>query len=149
MPPDRNGASESGVVPRPGRVLLVDDDVRMARVFRDALSEDHEVVLAADAIDALVRLASGERYDVVLCDVQMPQMDGIEFHRRLRVLLPDEADRVVFASGDVGAPRVVAYFEALPNVILEKPIDLQGFGALVERRARRERETDVAAGEPA
>ncbi|HEY1692837.1 MAG TPA: response regulator [Polyangiaceae bacterium] len=128
--------TRSGVVLRPGRVLIIDDEVRMARVLQEALGERHQVVVAKDALHALSRLASGELYDVVLCDIRMPRMDGMGFHRRLRWLLPGEADRVVFVSGDYDAPDVLAYFDGLPNLVLQKPIDLAGLEGLVERRIR-------------
>ncbi|HEY6462169.1 MAG TPA: response regulator [Polyangiaceae bacterium] len=128
--------TKSGIVVRPGRVLIIDDEVRIARFLQDALGERHQVVVAKDAVHALTRLAAGERYDVVLCDIRMPAMDGMGFHRRLQWLLPEEADRVVFVSGDYDAPDVLAYFEGLPNLVLEKPIDLAGLEGLVERRIR-------------
>jgi hypothetical protein len=52
-------------------------------------------------------------------------------------LSPGEADRVVFATGDPDSSYVTSYFERLPNLLLEKPIDLVGLEALIERRIRR------------
>ena len=135
----------SGIVLRPGRILVVDDEVRIARLLEEALGERNQVVVASDAEDALLRLASGERFDVVLCDVRMPCMDGMEFHRRLREVLPAEADRVVFTSGDAWATDVVEYFEGLPNLVLEKPIDLAGLDALIERRIRVDAPAELSA----
>ena len=56
-----------------------------------------------NAADALALLQDGERYDAVVCELMMPVMDGIEFHRRLAAMLPEEAKRIVFITG--GARR--------------------------------------------
>jgi CheY-like chemotaxis protein len=121
---------------RPGRVLVIDDEPAVLRQIAEMLSDAHEVVAVISAAQALERLLAGERYDVVLCDLMMPIMDGIELHRRLAASLPDEADRIVFFTGDALTARVDAFFAHVPNVLLEKPIDFEGLRGLVERRAR-------------
>jgi CheY-like chemotaxis protein len=126
----------SGSGPRAyrARVLVVDDEPLIGRSLRRSLSEQDEVVAVTSAAAALTRLRRGERYDVVLCDLMMPQMDGIEFHRRLSEILPEEASRIVFITGGAVTARVEAFFRRIPNVLLEKPIDLEGLRALIERR---------------
>jgi len=128
--------SVSGTRRRPGRVLIVDDEPLVAKAVERVLADKNEVVIAADAADALARLEAGERYDVVLCDLMMPVMDGIELHRRLRASLPGEADRIVFFTGGALTARVEWFFRQVPNVLLEKPIDVEGLHALIERRVR-------------
>ncbi|HEX8796915.1 MAG TPA: response regulator [Polyangiaceae bacterium] len=124
----------SGTYIRPGRVLVIDDEALLGDAIRRALGRDHRVVAVSEAAEALARLQNGERYDVVLCDVMMPGMDGIEFHRRLSLVLPDEAARIVFITGCAVTARVDAFFNRAANLLLEKPVDLEGLRALVERR---------------
>lgn len=100
------------------------------------LSKDCEVKTESRAEAALVRLLGGERYDIVLCDLMMTSMDGIEFHRRLVATLPEQAHRVVFITGGALTARVDAFFRRVPNLLLEKPLDLEGVRALVDRRIR-------------
>lgn len=138
----------SGTYIRPGRVLVIDDEALLGDALRRALGRDHHIVAVGEAGEALTRLQSGERYDVVLCDVMMPGMDGIEFHRRLSLVLPDEAARIVFISGCAVTARVEAFFNRAPNLLLEKPVDLEGLRALIERRVSPPSETTAARHAP-
>jgi CheY-like chemotaxis protein len=126
---------------RPGRVLIVGDDALALGAMARVLSSKHEVVMASSAIEALERLEAGERYDVVLCDLMMPVMDGIELHRRLASSLPSEAERIVFFTGEVVIARVEEFFRKVNNLLLLRPVDVEGLRALIERR-RRYRERD-------
>ena len=102
----------------------------MARIrSRKAPGVAEELVAAP-----LTRLEGGERYDVVLCDLMMPLMDGIELHRRLSLTCPEEAERMVFMTGSAMTARVEAFFRRVPNLLLDKPINLDGLRALIERR---------------
>ena len=66
------------------RVLLVDDDVELVGLFRDYLEQDgFEVRLAHDG-EAGAALALGERFDIVVLDVMMPRLSGIDALRRIR-----------------------------------------------------------------
>lgn len=129
-------SGRSGTHLRPGRVLVIDDETLLGEALRRSLGRDNQIVCVTEASEALARLQSGERYDVVLCDLMMPGMDGIEFHRRLSQDLPDEAARVVFITGGAITARVEAFFNRVPNLLLEKPVDIDGLRALVERRVR-------------
>jgi CheY-like chemotaxis protein len=138
----------SGTHKRVGRVLVIDDEPAIGRALRRVLGAECvvEIVFSADA--GLKRLEGGARYDVVLCDLMMPNMDGIEFHRRLSKVLPEEARRIVFISGgavSAHTARVESFFRSAPNLLLEKPIDLDGLRALIERRI--DPRTPHAAGE--
>ncbi|MEI6413360.1 MAG: response regulator [Pseudomonadota bacterium] len=69
---------------RPGRILVVDDELWNRELLRDILTiQDHEVIEAEDGIDALEK-SNSEDLDVILLDVMMPRMDGIEVCRRLK-----------------------------------------------------------------
>jgi CheY-like chemotaxis protein len=124
----------SGTRRRHGRVLVIDDEPALGRALQGVLARDNEVVVTTDASAALVRLRAGEWYDVVLCDVTMPDMDGVEFHRRLSAILPEEADRIVFITGGALGEHAAAFFDDAPNLLLQKPLDLEGLRALIARR---------------
>jgi DNA-binding response OmpR family regulator len=98
------------------RVLLIDDDARLQELLRDYLQQNGaEVVGAADGKKGLEALDASGPFDVVLLDVMMPGMDGLETCRRIRrrsnvpiVMLTakgDEADRV--AGLEIGADDYV------------------------------------------
>jgi len=70
------------------RILIVDDDRRMTRTLSDILSlSGHEVVEAESGLDALEKIRAMV-FDCVLSDIKMPEMNGVELHRRLRELQP-------------------------------------------------------------
>ena len=126
----------SGITLRPGRVLIVDDDRHVGDALTLLLSDENHVVLEHRAALALARLLRGERYDVVLCDLMMPEMSGIELYDRLADALPEEAGRIVFMTGGRYVPLVQAFLERVPNMCLEKPFHVPSLRALIERRMR-------------
>jgi CheY-like chemotaxis protein len=133
--PSIHPTTRSGTrVRRPGRILVVDDEPSLGEALQRLLSDENEVVIVHDATSALARLEGGKRFDVVLCDLMMPIMDGIELHRRLSLTCPEEAERMVFMTGGAMTVRVEAFFRRVPNLLLDKPIDLDGLRALIERR---------------
>jgi CheY-like chemotaxis protein len=119
--------------PRRGRVLLVDDEPLLITSLLRLLGAEHEVVAASTAAEALALLLAGERFDVVLCDVRMPGMNGLELYERLRETAPDVTERIVFFTGAAFASDVSAFFERVDNELLEKPFDPPELRALVRR----------------
>jgi PAS domain S-box-containing protein len=108
---------------RRARILVVDDETRMCELLRRGL-EPHEVVTHTDGDAALARLHAGERFDLVICDMMMPQMTGMELYERLRQIAPDLAARMVFMTGGAFTPSTREFLEKVPNPRLEKPFDL-------------------------
>ena len=82
------------------RVLVIDDEVVMLRTAQRVLRRAPvDVVAIADPTEALAMLATGERFDVILCDLHMPQMNAVEVIQRLKATCPDQADRLVAMTG--------------------------------------------------
>lgn len=65
------------------RVLIVDDDVVITSALRRALAKEHEVTVLNSATAALALLRTGSEFDVILCDLAMPQMSGLQLYREL------------------------------------------------------------------
>jgi CheY-like chemotaxis protein len=68
------------------------------------LAADHDTVAVQSGREALARLES-DTFDVVLCDLMMPEMTGMDLYEELRERLPDCAARMVFLSGGAFTPR--------------------------------------------
>jgi CheY-like chemotaxis protein len=69
-------------------------------------------------------IESGERFDIILCDLMMPTMTGIEFYETLLAQNPDLARRVVFISGGAITGKVDAFLQSVPNLRIEKPFKI-------------------------
>ncbi|HMI93714.1 MAG TPA: response regulator, partial [Polyangiales bacterium] len=75
-------------------------------------------------------------FDVILCDLMMPHMTGMELHAKLLRSHPEQAKRMVFMTAGAFTPRARAFLESVPNPRLEKPFDPQSLRALIERLAQ-------------
>src|SRR5579863_1615143 len=118
MTPALRSSQADTRIRRLGRVLVIDDEPTHAHVLRRHLSDDNQVVVVSETHAALDRLVRGERYDVLLCELMMPSMDGIDLHRHLCSSHPDAADRMVFMTGKVTTVRIEAFFHRVSNVLL-------------------------------
>lgn len=117
-------------------MLVIDDDRRLRAVLERSLSGHYQVEVASDARVALDRILQGRRFDVILCDLDMPTMGGIEFHRCLAERLPEEAARIVFMTGGALGATAEAFLARAANVLLDKPLEPEGVFALIDRRIR-------------
>lgn len=123
------GASPAGVTARAqgrsdvlgARVLVVDDDEAVLRAIARLLRPDNEVVAVFDAREALRLLESGEVFDVILCDLMMPHLSGMELHGLVEARSPKTAERFVFITGGTTHEDVRAFLARVPNERVEKP----------------------------
>ncbi len=112
---------------RRARVLVIDDEPMMRRLVLHSLC-DHEVVLKGDAREALALLAAGESFDVILCDLNMPGMNGMEFHA---ALTPLQAKRVLFVTGGALADPAEQFLKQAAVRVLTKPVEVGQLRAAV------------------
>jgi len=113
------------------RVLIIDDEPAIASAMKRALGDTYEVVVAGDGRAALVVLAADRDFDVLMCDVVMPDLDGPSFYAALATAAPELVPRVVFTSGGAPNPNVQAFLEAVPNRRLEKPFSMDELRGVV------------------
>jgi CheY-like chemotaxis protein len=116
-------------------VLVVDDEPLVAESLRLVLSAEFSVTITTKATQALEWISEGQSFDVILCDVMMPQMNGIQLRERIEAVATDQAARIVFVTGGILLPHVRGLLESVPNSWIEKPIDVDGLRELVRRRA--------------
>jgi len=131
--------TEATAAPRPapapegrrGRVLVVDDEPLVGRAVTRVLAPRHEVVAVTSARDALDRLEADARFDVVLCDLMMPEMTGMDLHAELSRRAPSLARRMVFLTGGAFTARAREFLDGVKNARVEKPFDPEGLRGLV------------------
>jgi signal transduction histidine kinase/ActR/RegA family two-component response regulator len=118
------------------RLLVVDDDVLVARTLARQLSGHQvEVVLSGQA--ALDRLmAAGRGFDLVLCDLMMPDMTGMDVYEAVEERLPSLRDRFVFVSGGGITERSRRFLERHADRVLPKPIDSRRLCEVLENAVR-------------
>lgn len=117
------------------RVLVIDDEPLVASALRRALRE-HEVFIINHGREAITRLTlGGEEYDVILCDLMMPDVPGAEVFEEVRKRRPELRDRFVFMSGGAFTAETRAFLERVENERIEKPFDVHALRALVRSRA--------------
>ena len=122
---ERAGATEepNALGPR-RRVLVIDDEPRVAAILQTALSEAHDTQVAPGARFALELLRRGETFDVVLCDLMMDDMDGQAFYAAVRTEFPGLERRIAFVTGGAFTREAQDFLASIPNPCLPKPFDL-------------------------
>jgi CheY-like chemotaxis protein len=113
---------ESGA--RLPRVLLVDDDTSVLEIVGRALAREAlEVETASSGREALNRMVR-EDFDLVMCDVRMPEFDGKQLFKFIEEHLPEQKHNVIFLTGDFGTESTAEFFQQAGVPFLSKPLDL-------------------------
>ncbi len=131
----RTGARSSRPVPDSGsnmRILVVDDEPLVCDGIKRAL-RTHDVTVTSSGRDA-VELCGTSDFDLVLCDVMMPEVSGMDVFARVRRARPEFAGRFVFMTGGAFTPSARAFLESIDNEQILKPFSLRELRRLVARR---------------
>jgi len=108
-----------------GRILVIDDEPSLVELIQQGLSTTHVVVACPSPRAALAMVRSGERFDAVLCDLSMPELDGLSLYAELRAIAPELARRCVLMTGGATSARAHALLEAHPGPRLTKPFGMR------------------------
>ena len=124
----------------PRSILVIDDEPSFVRALTRLLQRDGYVVeTAGNGRDGLAALQR-QRYDVILCDLRMPELDGRAFYAHLQQRAPSLCQRVIFLTGDSSAADNQAFFAQCGRPWLDKPCSTAAIRraiAQVLERARR------------
>lgn len=116
------------------RILVVDDEEAIRRVFQDYFALlGYQVVTAQSGRDALTKFVPGE-FDCVLCDLLMPEMDGMDFLRQLRAL--DEKVAFFMMTGHPSVETALDAIKAGAYDYISKPVNLEDVRFKIERAMR-------------
>jgi signal transduction histidine kinase len=122
---------------RRGRILVVDDEPIVGKAVERALGAYHDFAFRDDARQALELIRTGSRFDVIICDLMMPEMTGMDFHAQLLQLVPAQAEAIVFLTGGAFTPGAQEFLDRTANPRIEKPFDTQELRAIVNARLER------------
>jgi CheY-like chemotaxis protein len=122
---------------RTRRVLLVDDEGTIRHALRRFFQrQGWEVDEAADGAAALTLLLDAppeHAYDVIISDLRMPGVSGIEMHERLRSARPDLLGRIIFSTGDAVSLEAADFVRRSSCPVLQKPFELATLREMVHR----------------
>ncbi len=113
-------------------ILIVDDEELVTRTLVRMVAA-HAVTVAAGAGEALARIERGEPFDVIFCDLMMPDLSGMDLYERLLASHAELAPRIVFMTGGAFTDRAQKFRESVPNLFIEKPLDLASVRAVINR----------------
>ena len=114
------------------RILLVDDEEPVLDLMIDILSDlGHRIDTASNGEEAWRKVREHD-YDVVLTDVRMPQMNGIELYRNLLEIKPEMEHRVIFSTGDLIDGETASFVAEVNARTIAKPFDVDEMVAIVE-----------------
>ncbi len=122
---------------RRAQVLVVDDDPIVARAIVRLLRSTADANALTSAKDAQALLASGADFDVILCDLMMPEVSGAELHAWISAHRPDLRERVVFLSGGATTDDAQRFLDQCASPCLTKPVPAQALRELVAKQAAR------------
>ena len=106
------------------RVLVVEDEPALAVAVSEALEDaGFTVDRACDGEEGLTRLTEAN-YDLIVCDLKMPRIDGMQFYRAMAAATPALARRVIFVTGDVAGTDAERFLEETACRWLSKPFRL-------------------------
>jgi len=110
---------------RGAKILVVDNELSILDFLKRLLTEEgYQVETVARAHKALKRLES-EKYDLILLDVKLPGMNGIELYRRIQAMDPALAQRILFITGDVLAKTTRDFFAQTKMPHIAKPFTIE------------------------
>jgi PAS domain S-box-containing protein len=127
FPPARRTSASRPVAEAPAPaalrdILIVDDEPRVGHMLKRLLDRDYKVTSVTTIAEALKMIGEGVKFDVILCDLMMPEGTGMDLHARLREVAPALSQRMVFVTGGAFTPAAEEFLKRPGIRSLEKPI---------------------------
>ena len=122
---------------RRASILVIDDEAMIGAAIQRSVTREHHVTCLQSAREAIARIRSGERFDVIVSDLMMPEMTGMDLHAELLQIAPDQATAIIFLTGGAFTEQARAFLDRVPNQRLEKPFGPRALRALINGRVNR------------
>ena len=114
-------------------ILLIDDETLLLKAYKRYLESDYFVITKESAEAAFELLEKEKNIDLILCDVIMPGMSGVDFYKKLKNEMPMLAKRLIFCSGSGFGSSSREIRDIYDNVFIEKPISMLKLKECIER----------------
>jgi len=132
--PSEEIAQPAPEITRRGRVLVIDDEPRLAMTIELALEDLAEVQVAGGGAEALTELGSSADFDLVLCDLMMPEVNGMDVYEQVLEQNPAVAGKFVFMTGGAFTERARAFLKDNDLPRLDKPFAIAALERLLLER---------------
>ncbi|MSU58140.1 MAG: response regulator [Pedosphaera sp.] len=120
-------------IPRKRHVLIVDDNVQLAHFFEEILKlHGYDATVFLDGAEAL-KYASVNPADAVICDLQMPGLEGDLFYATIERVNSPLARRFIFVTGRADDERYQKFLRTVEVPVLRKPVPVELLLAQIER----------------
>jgi len=119
-------------VPR-AKILVVDDEAVVRQFVSEMLIDEGHEVEALDSAEVALEEIKNKDYQVIMLDIKMPGMSGIELYRHFQKISPALAEKVVFITGDVMGAGTMAFLSKTKVPYIIKPFDAKQLKAKVNR----------------
>jgi CheY-like chemotaxis protein len=116
------------------RILTIDDDPMILKALARVL-RNHDVTAVTGGRDAIELLRAGQEYDIILCDVMMPDLTGMDVYHLVEQFDRKLIERIVFLTGGAFTESTREFLDNVPNTTLEKPLDVARINEILSARA--------------
>jgi PAS domain S-box-containing protein len=105
------------------KILVVDDEPVIRQFISQVLGEQGHTVETVDNAASALKMVKTKRYRLILLDIKMPGMSGVELYKQFQKIAPSLTKRVVFITGDVMGKRTLAFLDKTKTPYMMKPFD--------------------------
>lgn len=133
-PPERVKPLSPPKARRRRRLVAIDDEALLLKAYRRMLIDHHDVETRLGPREALQLFEQDRSFDVVLCDLQMPEMSGAELYRNIRERWPELAERFVFITGGAFSPEARRFLDESVIACIKKPFHVDEILDLIDMR---------------
>ncbi len=106
-------------------VLVVDDEIAIQEVFSELLVDMCCRVQGASNGNHALQLVEHQDFDLIICDLKMPSMDGRRFFSRVREVKPHLVRNIIFITGDTNSPKTIEFLQQSGNRWITKPFNFR------------------------
>lgn len=125
MPPDKR------------KLLILDDDEALTDLLKDHFAgSGHLVTVVKTGVEGIKHIMATD-FDVILCDMVMPNMPGDMFYRAVERVKPHLTKRFLFMTGHRGDPKIDAFIRSVKGLILFKPFELHTLNEYIDAVVRK------------
>lgn len=117
---------ENPITVKGKRMLIVEDEEIVVNLIKGVLEEEDIIVDFARNGKEALKIIGTNQYDLIVCDIRMPQMNGIALYNEVKTMNPDLARRIIFITGDPSS-ETIDFINETGNEFITKPFKIEKF----------------------